>query len=123
MTLTRTWTDREAEGAMLPRGWGVVRRDYSRRATILAPVPLNLLIRLWGAVWERLTISAWPSIPWTLISEAESKGFSAGYDQGFGERVKAEYERGRQDGWNQLLDRMDETIDDERRENNDHLSR
>lgn len=42
------------EGEILPRWWGVLRRDYVSDRTIIAPIVLNVILRIADSIYIQL---------------------------------------------------------------------
>lgn len=47
------------EGGRLYPGWGVAYLDHYRAVAVCYPIPINLIVRAWRWVYQRLTWPKW----------------------------------------------------------------
>lgn len=67
------WNDyRDIHGAELPRWVGVADEDFATRRTLLLPIPLNRIYRLWIAIWL-----------WLKSANRDYKDYRAGFKHGW----------------------------------------
>jgi len=87
-----------AEGGLLPTGYGVCWKNYDRRTTTTAPVPLNVLLRSVRSCWYWLrtsygheyTIAVLPQQAWLEGHDSGVRvGERAGYARGWEAAMKA----------------------------------
>jgi hypothetical protein len=58
------------QGEMIPKWWGIIRRDYMTDRTIVAPMGLNLVLRL-------------ADVLYILIANAPLSVYEIGFRDGF----------------------------------------
>lgn len=66
------------EGEMMPRGYGLSYRRYDCNKSICHPIPINLVVRLFRALYWRLQFGSMP----TKREKRESKIYAWGIAEG-----------------------------------------
>jgi hypothetical protein len=85
------WRIEIAEGAIIPRGYGVAYAVIDRRASVYYPVPFNVVACWLRVVWRWLRFPAGTYVGARQLREAELAGWQHGYAAG--------YERARTDAY------------------------
>lgn len=70
------------EGGKPPLGWGVCWHTWSltnETPTAVAPIPLNLILKLGRAIWLWFAVGRWPYVEDKFISNAMKRAHAQGY--------------------------------------------
>ena len=70
--------DTRDQGFTIPWGWGIAFRDYCRNRTVIAVIPLNLIIQIGRAIYFRLMRGFKPSRWEKRLHEARNGGYAEG---------------------------------------------